>query len=106
MATKGSIPSSGDRGKLTEAQAKARNRVLRGRDLFRDGAFERISSDIFVVENPKTRGVYRVNLAKGICECEDHRRHGGTCKHLIAATLYQRWLRRVAKVVAMSGAVV
>lgn len=67
----------------------------------RGSEFVRISSDTFLVPSCSERGrEYLVDLAGESCECEDHKRRGGPCKHAYAAMLYQSWLRRAARTIA------
>jgi hypothetical protein len=88
-------PSIADRGN--------RNRWSRGEELYHNGAFERISSTVFIVENPKG-GVYVVKLEPGQCGCEDFRRHthirGFKCKHILATERFSGWLRKSARALA------
>ena len=73
-------------------------RVQRAVDLFWDAAFERISKspEVWVVET--TYGsVNEVDLDRGICSCEDFKRHTHIrqfrCKHIISADWKSIWLR-------------
>jgi hypothetical protein len=67
----------------------------------RGSEFVRISSETFLVPSCSRRGEYLVDLAGETCECEDHKRNGGPCKHAYSAMLYQSWLRRAARRVAL-----
>lgn len=82
--------------------AQRRNRWSRGQELVEEGAFERISRTVFIVESPNG-GVYLVKLS-GYCECEDHKYHahieGFCCKHVIAARRYSEWLAKSARALA------
>jgi hypothetical protein len=77
-------------------------RAARGLDLYRSrrSEFERITGDVIEVPGSERGAYYRVNLEAGSCECPDHRRRGGTCKHLAAGELYRSWLRRAARTMA------
>jgi hypothetical protein len=77
-------------------------RESRGLALYleRGSEFVRISSETILVPSCSRRGEYLVDLAGETCECEDHKRNGGPCKHAYAAMLYQAWLRRAARTVA------
>lgn len=80
------------------------NRQTRGIELFQDGAFERISRDVYIVQGPKSNGEYTVNLERVTCTCKDFEHHGHVpafvCKHLIGAFLYREWIQRSAKIIA------
>jgi SWIM zinc finger len=87
------------------ANAHPSTREERGLELYRRGGIERISRDAFIVPSRSRRRVeYLVDLDRQSCECRDHQRTGGPCKHVSAAMLYQAWIRRSARVVATSGA--
>jgi hypothetical protein len=80
------------------------SREGRGLQLYLDrgSEFVRVSRDSFLVPSCSRRGAeYLVDLAAESCECEDHRRNGGPCKHAYAAMLHQAWLRRAARTVVM-----
>jgi SWIM zinc finger len=60
-----------------------------------------VSSDTFLVPScSKHGGEYLVDLEAGTCECEDHKRYGGPCKHAFGAMLYRAWIRRAARTIA------
>lgn len=79
-------------------------RQTRGIELYERGAFERVSSEVWIVENPKTRGVYTVNLEKATCSCSDFEHHGHipefTCKHILACGMKSEWFKRTARALA------
>jgi len=80
-------------------------RAARGLALYHRGGIERIARDLYIVESSTERRVeYFVDLARESCECRDHQRTGGPCKHVYAAMLYQAWIRRSARVVATAVA--
>src|SRR5215207_5947453 len=76
-------------------------RQVRAKRLFRNGAFERLSAYVWIVENPKRGSVHRVDLVQGSCDCEDHRRHGHmqgfSCYHRLAVESYVDWLKKTAR---------
>jgi SWIM zinc finger len=81
-------------------------RESRGLELYRRGGIERIARDVYLVPSCSRRGAdYLVDLAAESCECADHQRHGGPCKHAYAALLYRAWIRRAARTIAPALAV-
>ena len=95
MTTSTTIPES----------TRTDTREGRGLELYRRGGIERIARDLYIVPSRTERRVeYFVDLERQSCECRDHARTGGPCKHVYAAMLYQAWIRRSARVVATSGA--
>ena len=78
-------------------------REQRGLELYLDrgSEFVRVTRDTFLVPSSTKRRVeYFVDPAAETCECLDHQRTGGPCKHAYAAMLHQAWLRRAARTVA------
>lgn len=71
---------------------------MRGVDLFYEGVFEKVAPDTWLVDNLKTRSTHLVRLDKVTCNCKDFEIHGHNpefkCKHIIAADLKDRWLRK------------
>lgn len=92
------------RGSVHEGMGSGKGRQRQGLRLFEEGAFERISSDVFVVQAPTRTMGYTVDLEHMSCECMDYARHSYVarfrCQHLIATDLYREWLRRGARVMA------
>jgi hypothetical protein len=86
----------------TTTVAQPTTREQRGLELYRErrGEFVRISKDVTEVPGSKRGVYYRTNLGVGSCSCPDHRRRGGTCKHLAASELYRSFLRRAAATIA------
>lgn len=86
-----------DRGEGTTRQTRAE-------DLFRDGAFERVSRepDVWIVESVKG-SVHTVDLSKGSCSCADYEYHRHiekfACKHGLATHMKAEWLRRSARII-------
>ena len=77
------------------------SREERGLELYRRGGIELIARDLYMVPSSSRRRVeYLVDLDAEACECPDHRRTGGPCKHAYAALLYRSWLRRAARTIA------
>ena len=69
--------------------------------LERGSEFVRVSSDTFLVPScSKHGGEYLMDLEAETCECEDHKRYGGPCKHAFGAMLYRAWIRRAARTIA------
>jgi predicted nucleic acid-binding Zn finger protein len=74
-------------------------RYQRAIDLFWDAAFERTSKspEVWVVET-SYGSINEVDLDRGLCSCKDFEMHthinGFRCKHVIAADLKSRWLRK------------
>ena len=100
MATTDS--SAPPRTPFTEVPADSREG--RGLELYLDrgSEFVRVTRETFLVPSCSKRRVeYLVDLAQETCECYDHRRNGGPCKHAYAAMLHQAWLRRAARTVVM-----
>ena len=95
MSTEQSIQGTGDHGE---------NRRRRGQELYERGVFERITRDVFVVQNPKTMGVYTVNLERVSCTCSDFEHHGHIpefkCKHIYGVERYAAWVRKTARALA------
>ncbi len=89
---------------LHDRPGAGETRQSRGVELFYEGAFERISSEVFIVEGPTSDGAYTVNLERMSCDCQDFEYHrhvdGFVCKHIIGTGLYAAWLRKSAKVIA------
>ncbi len=78
-------------------------REARGLELYRRGGIDRISRDVFLVPSCTRRGVdYLVDLERQSCECRDHHRTGGPCKHVYGAMLFQAWLRRTARALSFA----
>ena len=89
--------------KESSAFAHPSTRERRGLQLYLDrgSEFVRVSRTTFLVPSCSKRGAeYLVDLATETCECADHRRNGGPCKHAYAAMLHQAWLRRAARTIA------
>jgi hypothetical protein len=84
-------------------EVPADTREGRGLQLYLDrgSEFVRVSRQTFLVPSSTKRGVeYFVDLERESCECYDHRRNGGPCKHAYAAMLHQAWLRRATRAIA------
>jgi hypothetical protein len=82
------------------APAPPSTREARGLALYleRGSEYVRVSSDTFLVPScSKHGGEY---LEAETCECEDHKRYGGPCKHAFGAMLYRAWIRRAARTMA------
>jgi SWIM zinc finger len=89
----------------TAQPAHPSTRERRGLELYRRGGIERIARDLYIVPSHTRRRVeYLVDLERQSCECRDHQRTGGPCKHVYAAMIYQAFIRRSARIVATSGA--
>jgi hypothetical protein len=91
--------------KSTAHPAHPSTRERRRLELYRRGGIDRVARDLYIVPSRSRRRVeYLVDLERQSCECRDHARPCGPCKHVYAAMLYQAWIRRSARVVATSGA--
>lgn len=77
------------------------SRWERATRLYEDGYFERLSADVFIVQMPGDHEPHTVNLETHECDCEDFDFHrhleAFACYHLIAARMYQVWLRKAAR---------
>ena len=68
-------------------------REIKGLELFQAGAVHPLQeAGLFRVENGRGK-TYIVDLLAGTCTCPDHTFRGATCKHLIAAQLYEAKMR-------------
>ncbi len=91
---------------IAERRAGERaTRQSRGLELFREGAFERISRDpeTWIVET-SYGSANEVEIDRRRCSCKDFEYHwhidGFQCKHLVAARMYRAWLRKSARALA------
>ena len=83
------------------APAPPSTREERALELYRRGGIERIARDIYMVPSRSRRRVeYDGDLALERCQCRDHRRSGGLCLHIYAATVYRAHLQAAARAVA------
>ncbi len=84
-------------------EARHSTREARGLEIYRRGGIDRISRGVFLVPSCTRRGVdYLVDLERQSCECRDHHRTGGPCKHVYGAMLFQAWLRRTARALSFA----
>jgi hypothetical protein len=91
----------------TKYRGDGETRQDRGIRLFEEGAFERVSRHVWIVENPKRpeSPAHTVDLEAGTCsDCPDHEYHkhidGFLCYHQIAVELYAAWIRKSARIIA------
>ena len=89
---------------IEHPQVGESGREIRGFELFREGYFERISRNVFLVINTERGTIHIVDVGHGTCDCTDYERHahiqGFRCYHLIGAGHYRDWLREGTRALA------
>ena len=77
---------------VTVREVETLQRSFRGKALaHRPGAIRQLADGRYVVASATRPNIeYLVDLPAHTCTCPDYRRHGGPCKHLVAAEQTER----------------
>ncbi len=78
-------------------ESSVADRVKRGRELFatRGDVVEHLGRGVYRVPGCSGNRFYRVDLdvlgdgSKESCSCPDHKKRGGSCKHIVCATIHR-----------------
>lgn len=90
-------------GEVLPGGEQATGRGMRAGRLFREGAIERITRDVYVVQMPGHEP-HAVRLDELSCDCADYAHHAHIpefrCYHILALEMYREWLAAAVKACA------